>query len=401
MPKGRFTRGRLKIDDLETPGEWLLRALSACGSSQAALARFLACNRSQVNRWIKGSETIPDHALDDISSYLRLPPEAHAYAMQINRINTKCERLVATLNMSSVLTGQFPSIIYLVAYTLFDSIAECDKRNIELSLNDRLHYIALYLSDAMYAIRCIDRIGHDDAGYLIAQTDGNRHIRFPMNVLIGNLVQMPARYPESSEVARFATYMLDNLALIAQERPHSNLDDDLARQHAIHMLTRVGPEEHQQSLSDAKALSDIFTRRMVLFGEALRRKDERSVQSIVHAMDHDDRFRRAVVVFDAVHYGDVLPSARFPRDFAELQNLDATVFQIINTALKEKNEHLLDFNLKKLVVILNEFGRIPFINNINTLKQLLECLVNEWPRNYLRAGFIDSAYMLLNEYNKY
>ncbi len=146
---------------------------------------------------------------------------------------------------------------------------------------------------------------------------------------------------------------------------------DLAWQHAQHMGLRYGDASEFDTDKVALRSSDVFTKRMAMFGRALGEKGGEGVARIIDQIDRSDTFRDAVLLFDALHYTD-LPAHDFLHG-EKPSTYRHSATQILLQIISAIDVGIIDFNIAKLLRVIDKAGLEPFLiekNRLNLHKAL-------------------------------
>lgn len=343
---------------IPAPSQWLDEVRQRLGLSQARLAHILGRDPAQVNRWLKEREQVPTECLVEIASlagswnevsYVNNLKSCEGLGLELIK---ECEYLASGLAIDrEVISGR-----------LFPLIEELAVKIAAATPGERVAVLTKYVADGLFAVRQARKALCTSEPIISPETIG-RHLRYPVNIILGTLLEMDVWVPKSADtggrIADFREANLENLRQSADMvRPRSHFEE-LSKQHAVHLLARYGEDDDENRAESLISLADLPMRRMAYFGLALGRKDDEVIDRFQHELQHNSELSTYVIAFDAVHYGDTAlePNGELSPN---ARQVDHSVVHVLRHLEEEVHRGLRGLNLFKLVEMLRAQGVEPF-----------------------------------------
>lgn len=205
--------------DVPTPGEWLGSLLKSKDVSQAQIGRILALNKGQLSRMLSDDEAIPSRIVDIICDHFGVEDRTAVHELVSIKRNVEELWTLGDKRLKPVFGKDWE----LIVRRLLSSVEACVTRMQPATQSQRIHFISLFLAHAHHAARSVLRAakGGDDIGsgegegLLFTKHDAVTHLRFPMNVLVGDLLGVFKCRPDSEPMRN----VMDSLRYIAEGPP--------------------------------------------------------------------------------------------------------------------------------------------------------------------------------------
>ncbi len=329
------------VESVPTPNEWVADKLRQLNMSNAALARMLGHDRTQVQRWVNSREQIPRHHLAEIAAQLGTQSDLE-YALKLKEyedfadsLKRRIRELSRVAHMESAQTES--SVFGLLARKTADE----EHRDAE----DYASALLYNVTHASFIFRLWqDAAATGDFSTILTPQNLKLHIQYPANHFFGLALSLPM----AGRVADARDQCLASLRATATDLVGNDPAHVSYRHHAMHIIGRYGTAQDQAIVSDLLQRSvtsaDPVSVRLGYSGLTLNAGYEEMAEKYIWLLQRDPILTEVDLAFDAVHYGDCrlrqdmalpkrLPGVNSsvknlvrrlsqPRDYESIQELD-------------------------------------------------------------------------------
>jgi plasmid maintenance system antidote protein VapI len=291
-----------EISKIPTPSEWVESKLREQKMSNAALARIIGHDRTQVQRWINGREQIPRHHLAEIAIQLGTHTDLE-YALKLKECEDSADSLKRKIRELARI-GRFDATG--AQQTVF---AMLEQKTDEEEHHDKNIYASALMYNMAHA-SFIFRLWQEaaatrDFSRILTSHNLKLHLRYPANHFLGlalNLEQDRGLMPE------FRDQCLRQIRDLAVAQGNDNPLQVSHWHHAIHVLGRFGSPDDQarvsEQLFESAASVEPIAIRLGYAGLTLQAGNEDLVEKYLWLLQRNETLAAVDITFDAVHYGD-------------------------------------------------------------------------------------------------
>jgi hypothetical protein len=324
-----------------TPRDWLGRRLADLGKSQRSLALEIGYDPSQVNKWLSGKERIPDKAL--LQAGACLGGANFEAARSILAINTFVEALP---NDARKATQSSAEAGFVVAQALARK-AEDTAGQLSSDEQDRLSCLQVHLSTAV-DIFVMTAQCNSEVADLIREDNVRKHLCFPFNVMVGELMRVARA--ENSSLGEVDFQLMKSIRKSAK-KAGTRLAEAYCQQHAYHLLGRYGARPDQEFMNELIASRhDAITRRTAHYGAIFAAQSALAAERFIYELRRDAELKQSNLDFDFVHYGDKELGEKRPN------GVGRTISNNLRHVLGHPGAATTEVAFHKLITILVEFG---------------------------------------------
>lgn len=333
------------------PHEWLQNRLIAMGLSQSQLAREIDIDRSRLNKWLKGKETITNEYLALLAMPLKLSADEIAELLDLLSISHWQKRLrkLATKPLFSVQEACGPNLLdYMLDYV--DRLVSKDIA-LEPERAASSHYLK-HLVSMHTVLQSAARATEAKGSLLFSAENIVAHIRYPTNHYLARLLS----YPTETAVGKsqLSEELVEHVVGAFETSSGTDFRNRLIRKHSAHLRVRLGLDDGAAlAFTKLSSSDDVEDQRMVLTGRALSRGATEKDWNTAFDRLQDPAYRKATAVFDVVHFDGIPVDKDWPGD---VRARHRSVVESLN-GLLEANENRRTFFGFRLISLLEESSR--------------------------------------------
>jgi hypothetical protein len=354
-----------RLKTVQTLSEWLV----STGQGASQIAHITRQSPSQVNRWLAGTEPVPEKHLWVLIQHVG---DSWAYDDVLGLKH--CENATRHIWVASQALAELLGVnaSHLIQ-TVLDKAEELACLDAQLESRPLLQILPWYLNIGRWVLDLMrdvylhgfaGKLGQVVSGYTVAD-----HLRYPANRFLGLVLAVGLDVPVSGLEdggAQFKTfrYLALNNLRVAMTNACRTPASKLARDHATHLLARHGDDTHKDGVLELvlhrSNPSDPLQVRLGFMGLMACSHDPEIRSRYRHQLDRSEVLAQIDLVFEAVHYGDanVSSSGNLPYDNRRYHR--AILHLINNFCGRRVSEDDGEFELLRLVRLLDTQGQREF-----------------------------------------
>jgi hypothetical protein len=313
--------------------------------SQRWLASEIGYDPAQVNKWISGKERIPDFALMRVGSCLSRNDFEIARSLLV--INTIIEALPGVCKP----VQSTPEVGFELAKAL---AVKADATASQLSLDqpERLEHLQRHLTTASEVLQMASQCTVDQAS-VIREDNIDKHLRFPSNVMMGELLTF-ARGRQAS-MGEVDQQIMKSIRKTVQRADGTSAQLH-CKQHAYHLLGRYGTKWDHEFVGELIATrKDAVTRRTAHYSAIFAARSPLESEPFIFELRQDKMLEKINLDFDFVHYGDKELGVSHPT-----KGVGRTVTNNLRHIQSNRGTATTEIALHKLIAILDTLGLAQF-----------------------------------------
>jgi plasmid maintenance system antidote protein VapI len=291
-----------EISKIPTPNEWVEAKLREQKMSNAALARIIGHDRTQVQRWINGREQIPRHHLTEIAIQLGTHTDLE-YALQLKECEDSTDSLKRRIR-ELARVGHFDADdAERSVFSLLEQRTDAEDHTDTHVYTSALMY---NMAHASFIFRLWqEATASRDFSGIITGSNQKLHLQYPANHFLGLVLNLERDHGLMPE---FREQCLHRIRDLMKSQGNDNPLQVSPRHHAIHILGRFGTADDRAQVSElllesAESAEPVSTR-LGYAGLTLQAGNESLVEKYLWLLQRNETLAVVDVTFDAVHYGD-------------------------------------------------------------------------------------------------
>lgn len=230
--------------------------------------------------------------------------------------------------------------------TSIASKAEGTASQLATSEPERLELLENHITTAADVLAMARRCNFETAD-LIHPENVRRHLRFPANVMMGELLTVA--HGRRDELGELDERLMMNIRKSVRS-VGPGLPEAYCQQHAYHLLARYGTAEDRGFVKEVIAQPrDIVTRRTAHYGAIFADNNPDAADRFIFELKHDRNLEQINLDFDFVHYGD--------KELGESpKRTGQTIANLVRHIQSHRGAGTAEVALSKLISILDSFG---------------------------------------------
>jgi hypothetical protein len=291
-----------EISKIPTPNEWVEGKLREQKMSNAALARIIGHDRTQVQRWINGREQIPRHHLAEIAIQLGSYTDLE-YALKLKECEDSTDTLKRRIR-ELARVGRFDAThAERAVFTLLEQRTDAEEHDDKNIYTSALMY---NMAHAAFIFRLWQEAAASrDFSGIITSTNLKLHLQYPANHFLGLVLNLERDHGLMPE---FREQCLRQIRDLVRSEADDNPLRVSHRHHAIHVLGRFGTPDDREQVSgllvESAASAEPVSIRLGYAGLTLQAGNEELVEKYLWLLQRNETLAAVDITFDAVHYGD-------------------------------------------------------------------------------------------------